>query len=76
MCTSVLKIEERAASTHSHCKDTSNVFHSSFIVSRSHLEGLVCTQVKKKKKQDNKSQGLFAHNREKIGMTECSFSHC
>jgi len=74
MCTSVLKIEKRAVSTHNHCKDTGYVFLSSFIVSGSHLEGLGFTQVKKKI-QDNKSQGLFAHNREQIGMTECPFSH-
>lgn len=45
MFTSVLKIEERADSTHSYCKDTSNAFHSRFTVPGSHLEGLGCTQV-------------------------------
>ena len=74
MCTSVLKIEARAVSTHNHCKDTAYVFHSSFIVSGSQLERLGFTQVKKEI-QDNQRQGLFAHNREQVGTAECPFSH-
>ena len=56
MCTSVLKVEARTVSTHNHCKDTAYVFHSSFIVSESHLERLGFTHVKKKKSRITKAK--------------------